>query len=239
MRAAVSLAFLCLFTSPGCGGRTIAQDSDSSPVASDSSPVASDSSPVADGGFAIRDLRVPSFDLGVTYKVDFWLVKGVINGQPVHSNGPPAKVRFGEPIQGTVTFEIDKIMGRPGQHFLVLVPSWGDHESSYQFQARDVPMGKSTHTVEFTFLPPPQKGSVRLIFSETMLGVHPAKQASLTSWWAMIAPSWNDGNDMADLSTPVLDACEGVGSCLCPYTNTSGAIADDFCSLKHLKVEVD
>ncbi|GAJ20252.1 unnamed protein product, partial [marine sediment metagenome] len=88
-------------------------------------------------------------------------------------------------------------------------PSWGSHSSSYVTVKSDLPVGTSTYNVSIDLNAPTTSGTYYLIFAsncEMNLGW----TMSQTNWTTGTM-SWNDGNDIADLTESNLDDSLSTG----------------------------
>jgi hypothetical protein len=132
------------------------------------------------------------------------LTGGSLNGQAVSTGILEVVVEPGDPITGTVSVETNNLGGPGDIAPLVLVWSWGAHETSYSTINGWISTGVSSHDVAIDMAAPAAAGVYyyTIAFGLEMTG---AQVASLTNWQVPGNPHWNDGHDIADWASTEYD----------------------------------
>lgn len=123
---------------------------------------------------------------------------GNLNGTSINPSNPVLTVNTGESITGILNVQAT-YSGTPGNVVpFGYTPSWGSHSSSYVTVKSDLPVGTSTYNVSIDLNAPPTSGTYFLIFA-TNAEMNLGWTMSQTNWTTGTM-SWNDGNDIADLT---------------------------------------
>ena len=134
---------------------------------------------------------------------------GTLNGTSVNPSNPTLTVNSGGNITGTL--KVQAIYSGPSSNVVPFgyTPSWGSHSSSYVTVVSDLPVGTSPYDVSINLNAPTTPGTYYLIFAsncEMNLGW----TMSQTNWTTGIM-SWDDGNDIADLTESKLQDSISTG----------------------------
>ena len=127
---------------------------------------------------------------------------GMLNETSINPTDPVLTVNAGESITGTL--KVQAIYSGTSGNVVPFgyTPSWGTHSSSYVTVVSDLPVGTGSHDVSIDLTAPTTPGTYYLIF---------ASNAEMNLGWTMSQTnwttgsySWDDGNDIADLTEPEL-----------------------------------
>jgi len=134
---------------------------------------------------------------------------GTLNGTSINPSDPTLTVNSGESITGTL--KVQAIYSGPSSNVVPFgyTPSWGSHSSSYITVISDLPVGTSPYDVSINLNPPTTPGTYYLILAsncEMNLGW----TMSQTNWTTGTM-SWDDGNDIADLTESELQESLSTG----------------------------
>lgn len=134
---------------------------------------------------------------------------GTLNGTSINPSDPTLTVNSGESITGTL--KVQAIYSGPSGNVVPFgyTPSWGSHSSSYVTVISDLPVGTSPYDVSINLNAPTTPGTYYLIFAsncEMNLGW----TMSQTNWTTGTM-SWDDGDDIADLTEPELQDSLSTG----------------------------
>jgi hypothetical protein len=134
---------------------------------------------------------------------------GTLNGTSINPSNPTLTVNSGESITGTL--KVQAIYSGTSGNVVPFgyTPSWGSHSSSYVTVRSDLPVGTSSYDVSINLNAPTTPGTYYLIFAsncEMNLGW----TMSQTNWTTGTM-SWNDGNDIADLTESELQDSISTG----------------------------
>ncbi len=125
------------------------------------------------------------------------LVSGSLNGIAVDDGMLEMDITPGDSIAGTITIQAYNTSTPNNIAPLVMVWSWGAHETSYTIINTWIPPGASTHVVPVELASPEIEGHYFISFAFA-LEINGAQVASLTNWQVPDNPHWNDGHDIAD-----------------------------------------
>jgi len=134
---------------------------------------------------------------------------GTLNGTSINPSNPTLTVNSGESITGTL--KVQAIYSGPSGNVVPFgyTPSWGAHSSSYITVISDLPVGTSPYDVLINLNVPTTPGTYYLIFAsncEMNLGW----TMSQTNWTTGTM-SWDDDNDIADLTESKLQDSISTG----------------------------
>jgi hypothetical protein len=148
------------------------------------------------------------------------LIDGEINGKTIDPSNPQIVVSPGEDISGRVTIEV-KNSGESSWIFPVIAtPSWGDHKTSYWIIASHQNPGVKTYNVNINLKAPDKPGEYYIIFVANW-ELDGGDVASATNW-RVGEEHWNDGNDVADWSSEIIDEAIKNGLVLVDWEYLNG-----------------
>ncbi len=130
-------------------------------------------------------------------------------------------VEPGTRLTGSITMQAKNDLGPGTYATLVGVYSWGAHSSSYWTVRSSISSGTLEYTTSGISITVPQaEGTYYILFSfgEESDGAY---VASLTNW-RYGSPSWNDGNDLADLSGTQISQARSSGRTTVDYLFDTG-----------------
>ncbi len=146
-----------------------------------------------------------------------------LNGKSINEAYRTLQVCEGAPIRGAVAITAYNDHDAPNPVVpLVMVASWQHTRTQYKTISRNVPRGESHHLVEIDLAAPRRTGLFHLIFAaggQTEPG-HVAARSS----WVDGAPRWDDGLDLADLTTAVLEGDRSEGRVLVAEHREGGIV---------------
>ena len=134
---------------------------------------------------------------------------GTLNGTSINPSNPTLTVNSGGSITGTL--KVQAIYSGPSSNVVPFgyTPSWGSHSSSYVTVISDLPVGTFTYDVSINLNSPTTPRTYYLVFAsncEMNLGW----TMSQTNWTTGTM-SWDDGNDIADLTESKLQDSLSTG----------------------------
>ncbi|MBN1349094.1 T9SS type A sorting domain-containing protein [candidate division KSB1 bacterium] len=135
--------------------------------------------------------------LTITHASTVELVSGSVQNTPVENGILEISVQPDETISGQITIETDNIGEAGNIAPLVMVWSWGAHETSFTTINGWIPIGVHSHTIDINLQAPSAPGVYYLTFA-FYLEMTGAQVASLTNWQVAGSPHWNDEQDIAD-----------------------------------------
>ena len=143
------------------------------------------------------------------YEKIFLQSGGNLNGTSINPSDPVLTVNTGASITGTLNVQVIRTGNPTCIEPFGYTPSWGSHNSSYVTVVSDLPVGTSPYNVSIDLNAPTTSGTYYLIFAaspEMNLGW----TMSQTNWTTGTM-SWDDGNDIADLTEPELQDSISTG----------------------------
>ena len=144
-----------------------------------------------------------------------WLVHGRLNGQELTPTDRVLAIAPGEEIQGEVVLRYSSYWAAASV-ILGAFPTWGDRRESFvavSALATPVINAISRHSVE---VPGPDRpGDYHLIFA--FAAETEARWIASGTNWAVGAPMWGDGNDLADLAGSAFDEANRSGGVQVPW----------------------
>jgi DNA-binding SARP family transcriptional activator len=150
------------------------------------------------------------------------LLEGTINGQRFDSSSKRITVAPGAVLSGMIRFRSVTDV-RFASIMMGAVGMWGDRTTNFLALEALPPFGEMVDTANFIehstqrrLRAPTRPGDYRLLFvwdTETAMRFI----ASRTNW-QMLTPRWNDGNDLADFPTALLDSLAAGGVLMEPVT---------------------
>jgi hypothetical protein len=147
------------------------------------------------GSFAITTSALNAEKPGISL---FLQRGGTLNGMSINPSNPVITVSEKENITGTLKVQVT--YNGPSNNVVPFgyTPTWGSHSSRYVIVNSDLPVGTSSRNISINLRAPASAGSYYLIFAsrpEMKLGW----VMSQTNWTTG-SMSWNDGEDIADLT---------------------------------------
>jgi len=121
-----------------------------------------------------------------------------LNGMSINPSNPVITVSERENITGTLKVQV--AYNGPPNNIVPFgyTPSWGSHKSSYVTVSNDLPVGTSSGNISINLSAPADSGTYYLILA-TNAEMNLGWTMSRTNWTTG-SYSWNDGEDIADLT---------------------------------------
>ncbi|MBM4236960.1 MAG: C1 family peptidase, partial [Euryarchaeota archaeon] len=138
----------------------------------------------------------------------------------VTSSNKQISVYQGSHIAGQLTLSVDNFWGPSETVPLIVTPNWVDHSSGF-VTAAALENGHYSVDVDADFTAPSVPGIYYLLFA---FRSEPSGEfvASSTAW-EVGSPSWDDGNDIADMNQTQIDEAQATGRTAVEWLYLSGS----------------
>ena len=154
-------------------------------------------------------VRVPFGDADRSRDHPLKLLSGELGGRTLDPANPELHVRRSAQVSGSVSVEYTSTFADATIWFAA-TPTWGSPRTSYaSFGALSTPARARSRTERIQFTAPAQPGRYYYLF---VWGPESSAEFLLSATnWAIGAPRWGDGNDIASTPIPVIEQAMRTG----------------------------
>jgi hypothetical protein len=154
--------------------------------------------------------------VGQYYYWNLEFVGGEINDQSLAAGNQEIDVSSGEAIQGSFDMRFTHNRASTVVFPLAASPNWGERDSVFWLESSDMRNGR-TYTVDVDLIAPDQPGTYFLV-AASFDTYTAAEVMSATSYHAS-RPVWNNGDDVYDWSSLLLEEAMSEGQVFAPQYN--------------------
>ncbi|MBI2797421.1 MAG: AAA family ATPase [Gemmatimonadetes bacterium] len=153
--------------------------------------------PVPEGGWIVRARSgaLATDTSRLLVRPSIRILSGTVGGQSIDSSATTIRVNVGDTIRGVVQLRATAVWAAAAV-MLAAVPTWGEPARSWvEVGPVPTPIRNGLRSAAFTLPPPPRAGRYHVFL---VMAAEPSSVwiASNTNW-ALQAPRWGDGNDLA------------------------------------------
>ena len=149
------------------------------------------------------------------------LVSGTIAGQSVSPSNRTITVSPGASVSGSFSVQINSTWASNAVMAMGVTPTWGSHATSFtDLGGFSTPVSGLSRTIQVNYTAPSTPGTYYIIAA--FQAEYTAAQVMSCTSWAVAAPVWNNGDDVADWSSSTIDTANANGNVLVNYLATSG-----------------